>query len=103
LAQLQVRPVPDWRESDKLKDAVAKPKDREGDPNPVVTPKAVKTVNERSPHRRKKHYQRVTTAKSKPAVSAGHGLPHLSANWEWSNASQNITPKLHYSITPSSA
>jgi hypothetical protein len=81
LAQLQVRPVPDWRESDKLKDEVAKPKDHEGDPDPVVTPKAVKTVNERSPHRRKKHYQRVTTAKPKPAVNAGHRLPHFNANW----------------------
>jgi hypothetical protein len=81
LAQLQVRPVPDWRESDKLKDEVAKPKDREGDPNPVVTPEAVETVDERSPHRRKKHYQRVTTAEPKPAVNAGQGLYDLAANW----------------------
>jgi hypothetical protein len=81
LAQLQVRPVPDWRESDKLKDEVAKPKDHEGDPNPVVTPKAVKTVNERSAHRCKKHYQRVTTAKAKPAINAGHRLHYLGANW----------------------
>jgi hypothetical protein len=81
LAQLQVRPVSDWRESDKLKNEVAKPKDREGDPNPVVTPKAVKTFNERSSHRRKKHYQRVTTAEPKPAVNAGQGLRHLDANW----------------------
>jgi hypothetical protein len=71
LVQVQVRPVPDWRESDKLKDEVAKPKDREGDPNPVVTPKAVKTVDKRSPHRRKKHYQRVTAANAKPGVNAG--------------------------------
>jgi hypothetical protein len=81
LAQLQVRPVPDWRESDKLKDEVAKPKDHEGDPDPVVTPKAMKTVNERSPHRCKKHYQRVTTAEPKPAVNAGQGLHYLGANW----------------------
>jgi len=85
LAQLQVRPVPDWRKSDKLKDEVAKPKDRKGDPNPVVTPKAVKTVDERSSHRRKKHYQRVTAAKPKPAVNAGQGLRHLSKNSSGSN------------------
>src|SRR5262245_8896087 len=103
LAQLQVRPVPDWCESDKLKDEIAKPKDCESDRNPVVTPKAVKTVNQGPAHRRKKHYQRVTTAKPQPAVNAEYGLPPLSKNWYWSNASQNITPTFHYSVTPSSS
>jgi hypothetical protein len=69
----------------------------------VVTPKAVKTVNEGPAHRRKKHYQHVTTAKPQPAVNAEYGLPNLSKNWYWSNASQNITPTLHYPVTPSSA
>jgi hypothetical protein len=41
----------------------------------------MKTVNERPPHRRKKHYQRVTTAKPKPAVNAWRGLPRFSNNW----------------------
>src|SRR5213596_2276450 len=90
--------MPDWRESDELKDEIAEPKNGEGNPDPVVTAEAMKTVDERSPHRRKKHYQRVTTTKTKPSVNAGHGLAHLSAIWEWSNASQNITQN---SITPS--
>jgi hypothetical protein len=68
-----------------LKDEVAKPKHREGDPNPVVTPKAVKTVNERSPHRHKEHYERVTTAKPKPAVNAWRSLPRFSDNLSRSN------------------
>jgi hypothetical protein len=80
LAQLQVRPVPDRRESDKLKDEVAKPKDCEGDPNPVVTPKAVKAVDKRSPNWRKEHYQRVTTAQPEPGVNAGQSLRHLDGN-----------------------
>jgi len=80
LTRFQVRPVPDWRESDELKDEVAKPKDREGDPNPVVTPKTVETVEKRSPHRRKKHYQRVTAAKAEPAINAGQNLRHLNGN-----------------------
>jgi hypothetical protein len=80
LARLQVRPVPDGRERDKLKNEVTKSKDREGDPNPVVTAKTVKTVDKRSPHRRKKHYQRVTAAKAKPAINAGQNLRHLNGN-----------------------
>src|SRR5262249_32693781 len=81
LAWLQVRPVPDWRKSDKLKDEVAEPQHRESDPNPLVATESAKTVNERSPHGRKKHYQRITTAKPQPAVNAGHCLRHASKDW----------------------
>src|SRR5262249_10101859 len=75
LAWLQVCQVPDWRKSNELKDEVAKPKDGECDPNPLVAPKAVNTVTQSLTHRCEKHHQRVTTAKPQPTVRTWHRLP----------------------------
>src|SRR5262249_45953538 len=111
LAQLQVRPVSDWGESHKLKNEIAEPQYREGDPDALVAAETVKTVTERASHRDKKHHQRIPTAQPQPAVNAWRGLPPLSNDWsgsngvleQRSNASQNVTPTLHCSITPSLA
>jgi hypothetical protein len=51
----------------------------------VVTPKAVKTVNECPTHRCKEDYQHITTAKPQPAINAGCGLSHLSDDSSGSN------------------
>src|SRR4029453_7658629 len=77
LAQLQVRPVPDGRESDKLKDEVAKSQDGECDPDALVTAQAVKTVTESLSHGGEEHHQRVPTPQPEPAENPSRGLPVL--------------------------
>jgi hypothetical protein len=65
LARLQVRPIPDWRESDKLKKKIAKPKQRKANPDAFIAPNATKTVSQRTSHWIEDHYNRIATAKPK--------------------------------------
>ena len=45
--EIEISPVSNWRERDKLKNEIAKPKERKGDPDALVAPDAAKTVAER--------------------------------------------------------
>src|SRR5262245_60550867 len=65
LIQINISPVSNRSESDKLKKEIAKPKERKGNPDAFVASDATKTVLQRMPHRTEDHHNRVATAKSK--------------------------------------